>query len=79
MSKTRAQRFEAIQAKVTEASELLQELAEEIEAQVDNMPDNLRESARADALTDVQNELEGYIDQLDEVAEATVLFPGSRS
>jgi len=75
-SQSRAQRFEAALAKVSDAKCEIEELASELQGWLDNMPESLQGSAKADELQEAIDGLESAMSSLEEAESAEVSFPG---
>jgi hypothetical protein len=73
---SRSARFEAVQSDVTDAASEIESLKDELQEWYDNLPENFQNGEKGEQLQSAIDELETLHDSLDEVANATVEFPG---
>jgi len=73
---SRSARFEAAQSQVTDAASEIESLRDELQEWYDNLPENFQNGDKGEQLQSAIDELETLHDSLDEVANATVDFPG---
>ena len=75
-SPSRAERYEAALAKVTDAKCEIEDLASELQSWLDNMPESLQGSAKAEDLQEAIDNLESAASSLEEAEGVEVSFPG---
>jgi predicted RNase H-like nuclease (RuvC/YqgF family) len=65
----RKKQIEKIQAKAGELSAEVEALIEELETAYENVPDNIKDSSKGEAMQERIDTLNGWVEQLDEIAE----------
>ena len=75
-SQSRAQRYEAALAKITDAKCEIEDLASELQCWLDSMPENLQGAAKADDLQEAISSLESAASSLEDAEGVDVSFPG---
>jgi uncharacterized coiled-coil DUF342 family protein len=73
---SRSARFDAAQADAADAASEIESLKDELQEWYDNLPESFQNGEKGEQLQSAIDELESLHDSLDEVANATVDFPG---
>lgn len=75
-AESRSDRFSEAQSLVSDAKSEGECLRDELQDWLDNLPENLQQGSKADEIQSAIDELETFIDALDEAESSSPDFPG---
>lgn len=75
-AQSRNDRFDEAQSLVSDAKSCAEELRDELQDWLNNLPENLQQGSKADEIQQAIDELESFIDALDNAESASPEFPG---